>query len=168
MKCDFNEDNLVVSLSRVFIDALLKLHNAMDSELIGTLQDSLAENSKSQSKHKITESDKPLQPPHKKYKAKFIDTVVAGRTLPEVFANIVDMTAKDAPEALDKLARISARKRKYVALTKEAIHPDRKDLPTIQTKSGWWISRNIGKEDLKRALRALSEVTGKNINFPAV
>jgi len=80
--------------------------------------------------------------------------------LPEIFAQFVDMTAKVAPEALDKLAGMSARRRRFVARNPEAIHPGNRHLPITRTASGWWISKNIGQEDLKRALRALCDAAG--------
>ena len=48
-----------------------------------------------------------------------------------------------------------SRKRGYVARNKSHIHPGRPDLATFKTNSGWWISTNVGTEDVIRNLNAL-------------
>ena len=85
---------------------------------------------------------------------------LSASTLPEIFAQVVDLTAEVASEALDKLAATRARKRRFVARNPEAIHPGRSDLAVMQTASGWWISKNISQADLKRALQALTHAAG--------
>ena len=76
-----------------------------------------------------------------------------------------------APEALHKLAAMGARRRGFVAQMPESIHPGRRDLPVMRTTAGWWISKNIGQEDLKRALRALAQAAdiryGNDVKFLA-
>ncbi len=154
MKSDFSDSTILVPLSATFVDVLLKMHAALGPELTGALQASIADRPKAQSpKEQLKRSSI-------KYTAEFLGVSITARTLPEVFADIVDMTAQVAPEALDKLAALRTRKRTFVARTKEAIHFGNPYLPTIQTASGWWISKNIGQEDLKRALRSLADAAG--------
>jgi hypothetical protein len=105
-----------------------------------------------------------------KYEAEYLGARLFESTLPAIFAHVVDLTADVAPEALDKLAAMRARKRRFVARNPEAVHPGRQDLAVMRTKSGWWISKNIGQEDLKRALHALALASGltfgDDIKFP--
>ena len=64
---------------------------------------------------------------------------------------------------------IRSAKRGFVSREKNAIHPGRPDLPLHRTRSGWWISANIGEEDLQRALKRTCEandlVYGRDIRF---
>lgn len=87
-----------------------------------------------------------------------------------LFAAIVDMVAELDPTVLERLAAIIARKRHYVARSKAEIHPGRPDLPTIKTRSGWWVSRNVGARDVQRGLMALCRVGsltfGTDVRFP--
>lgn len=160
MKSDFSERTVCVTLSATFVDVLLKLHVTLDSELADALQASIAGGPNAQSMCEFALPKEPRKLPSKKYTAEFLGVVLTAWTLPEVFAEIVDMTAQVAPEALEKLAALRARKRTFVAQTKEAIHPGNRHLPTMRTASGWWISKNIGQEDLKRALRNLADAAG--------
>ena len=106
-----------------------------------------------------------------KYEATFLGETVSANTLPALFSRIVDMVAEINPAALERLANMKARTRRYVSRTKEAVHPGRADLPVLQTRSGWWISANVGREDIARSLRALAEAAGltfgRDIRFPA-
>ncbi len=160
MKSGFRERTVLVTLSATFVDVLLKMHAALGSELAGALQAGVAGGPKAQSTREFALPKEPLKLPSKKYTAEFLGIFLTAWTLPEVFAEIVDMTAQVAPEALDKLAALRARKRTFIARTKEAIHTGNRHLPTMRTASGWWISKNIGQEDLKRALRNLADAAG--------
>jgi hypothetical protein len=90
-------------------------------------------------------------------------------TLPELYGALIDRLAELDPEAVEKVAPMRSRKRGYVSREKNAIHPGRPDLPIRRTQSGWWISANIGEEDLKRALKvtctANDLVYGHDIRF---
>jgi hypothetical protein len=160
MKSDRSQNTVTVLLSKDFVDELLDMHAALGKKLAGARQDIIAGEPNSQATQKLVFSKEPLKLSSEKYTAEFLGVIVAARTLPKVFAAIVDMTARVAPEALDKLAGMSARNRRFVARTNETIHPRNQHLPTMQTASGWWISKNIGQEDLKRALSALSSAAG--------
>ena len=79
--------------------------------------------------------------------------------------------AEVAPEALENLATHRSRKRRFVTRNRDEVHPGRSDLRVLRTSSGWWISGNIGREDLKRTLRELTAVAGltfgQDLVFPA-
>jgi hypothetical protein len=94
-----------------------------------------------------------------KYSAYCIVPITA-QTLPEIFSQCIDIVADLAPEAVDKLAKITTSARRFVSKSKDGVHRQSSHLPTIQTKSGWWGSANISKEDLKRALQALAKAAG--------
>jgi len=112
-----------------------------------------------------------IEPMAGKYKATFLGETVSGETLPALFSRIVDMVAEIDPAALERLANMKARTRRYVARTKEVIHPGRPDLPVMRTRTGWWISANVGTEDIARNLRALADAAGlsfgRDIRFPS-
>jgi hypothetical protein len=171
MKSDFREPSVLVELSAPFVELLLKMHATLGPELASALQASLAGGPDHLSHHELESSKEALNFSSKDYTAEFLGVVLKASTLPGVFANIVDMTAQVAPEALEKLAGLSARKRRFIARTKEEIHPGNRLLPTMQTASGWWISRNISQKDLKRALNALAQAAGlsfgQDVIFPA-
>lgn len=160
MKFDLTERTVLVPLPAHFVDALIKMHATLSADLVGALEASIEDTPRSLSEGRPVKTSQAPPLPDRKYAAEFLGTPFTTWTLPEVFAGIVDMTAMVAPEALNKLAEMSARRRRFVARNPEAIHPGNRDLPVMQTASGWWISKNIGQEDLKRALRALSDATG--------
>lgn len=170
MKSDGVEHTVLVPLPATFVVALLKMHRALDNDLASALKTGLTSGSSAVAETVPVETTETKLPSAKKYAAGFLGVPISTRTLPEVFAEIVDMTAEVAPEALDRLSEVSARTRRFVARRPEAVHPGNRSLPVAQTASGWWISKNIGQEDLKRALRALCRVAnltfGKDIEFP--
>lgn len=145
MKSDTIERSVLVPLPSAFIDALLKMHGILDSNLASVLETGLASCSGSLTETDWEEAPRAAPLPNGKYAAEFLGVPFATKTLPEVFAEIVDMAAEVAPEALESLAEISARKRRFVARRPEAIHPGNHRLPVMQTASGWWISKNIGQ-----------------------
>lgn len=154
------EPTVLVRMPVHLVDAILKMRDSLDQDLMASLAASIAGDAKVKIKETGT-PPKPLnEPRHHKYKAEYLGVSIGGRTLPAVFAAIVDLTAEIAPEALERLADMRARSRRYVARNPEAIHPGNKELPTKRTTSGWWISKNIGQEDLMRALKALCDASG--------
>lgn len=161
MTIEISDGKMLVALPEGVVGALLQIHDSLNADLVGYLHGLIAdsENKSAASDCKYGTIPKSIQKPDK-YLAKFLGELVSGSTLPEIFAQIVDLTAEVAPEALDKLAATSAKIRRFVARNPEAIHPGRRDLPVVLTSSGWWISRNIGQEDLKRALQALAQAAG--------
>lgn len=89
------------------------------------------------------------------------------RTLGEMFAKVADALAYVDPDSLERLATRRARKRAFVARDRQAIHPGR---PVLRSDSGWWVSANIGTEDVRRALRAVCAASGlscgRDMRFP--
>lgn len=160
----------LVPLSSSFIEALLKLRVVFDDDLVSALRTSLADSTAPSAAPAQAKSPAVSTLPRGKYAAEFLGITVATRTLPEVFARIVDMTAIAAPEALERLARVRTRERRFISRDPQEIHLGNRHLPVMQTTSGWWISKNTGQEDLKRALRALCQTSGidfgTDVKFP--
>lgn len=105
-----------------------------------------------------------------KYCGELLGQKLAASTLPMLLGQFVDQMAYVAPEALEELSYRRSRKRRFVARRWEALHPGRPDLGVLLTTSGWWISSNIGKEDLIRALKELASSAGlqfnRDVRFP--
>lgn len=160
MKSDVLNRTVLVSLPATVIDALLKVHRALDDDLVSALETGLVNWSEPPTEPDQEEATRAVPLPSGRYAAEFLGVPFAARTLPEVFAVIVNMTAEVAPEALDRLSEVRARTRRFVARSPENVHPGNHRLPVMQTASGWWISKNIGQEDLNRALRALCRAAG--------
>ena len=95
-----------------------------------------------------------------KYVGEIFGVRVTARTLPEFFEIILNIISHVAPEVLVYLSVFQTQSRRFVAASPELVHLDNPNLPVMKTASGWWISKNIGQEDLKRALRALCYVSG--------
>lgn len=85
---------------------------------------------------------------------------ISASSMGKMFRDVVDLIHDLDPQVIQRLSLVKARVRRYVASCPEDIHGGRMNLPTLQTESGWWVSGNIGAEDLKRALRALCEAGG--------
>ncbi len=170
MKLDIVERTVLVPLPAAFVEVLLKAHGAFDSNLVSALETGLNNCSWSPIKPDQEEATRAVSLSNQRHAVEFLGVLIAKRTLPEVFAEIVDLMAEVAPEALDRLSEFKARSRRFVSRKPEAIHPGSRHLPVMRTASGWWISKNIGQEDLKRALRALcmaADITfGKDLIGP--
>jgi hypothetical protein len=94
------------------------------------------------------------------YTIRFLGEDVQGATLGSVLAALVDHVAEIDASVLERLAGMKARTRRYVARDPSDLHGGRSDLPVIETASGWWVSANIGTDDLDRNLRALCKAAG--------
>ena len=105
-----------------------------------------------------------------KHNAEILGHRITASTLGELIAAVVDCVAELDSSILERLARDKARTRRYVARAQADIHPGRPDLSTLKTRSGWWVSSNVGTEDVKRFLEALcaaaSLKVGADIRFP--
>ncbi len=170
MKSEVVDRTVLIRLPATFIDALLKMRGALDKDLASVLETGLTSCSASVIEFSPEKKATTTKPSSGKHTTEFFGIPFVTRTLPEAFAEIVDMTAEVAPEALDSLSEVKARTRRFVARRPEAIHPGNPGLPVMQTTSGWWISKNVGQEDLKRALRALCNAAGltfgRDVKFP--
>ncbi len=171
MTSEISERTMLVALPESVVGALLQMHASLNAGLADSLQSLIAGSTNEPAKCDHEPNAKACSMLQAgKYSAEFLGTTLAAWTLPEIFAKVVDLTADVAPEALDKLAAMCASKRRFVARNLEAIQPGRPDLAVMQTASGWWISKNIGQEDLKRALLALAQAAGlsfgEDVKFP--
>jgi hypothetical protein len=92
---------------------------------------------------------------HYKHRILFLDVIIGANSLGELFGKLIDVLFDIAPESLEKLARMKARTRRYVARDRNNIHPASPHLPTLKTKSGWYVSKNVGTDDFIRGVRAL-------------
>lgn len=164
------EPTVLVRVPVHLVAAMLKMRDSLDKDLSASLAASIANDRGTAPKPDENLPKVVMRTPCNKHNAEYLGEKIGGRTLPDIFAEIVDLTAKLAPEALENLADTSARSRRYVARKPAAIHPGNAKLPTMRTASGWWISKNIGQEDLKRALRALCSASGlrfgTDVKFP--
>jgi hypothetical protein len=104
-----------------------------------------------------------------KYALELFGETLRASTLAELFGTLIDRLVELDPKAVEKFSAFRSTKRGYVSREKDAIHPRRPDLPVLRTRSGWWISANIGTEDLQRALKAACEaiglICGRDIRF---
>lgn len=99
--------------------------------------------------------------PSAKYTCEVLGDNLSGSTLPEVFAAVVDLMDYLDPAALDKLSGMRpSNARNYISRDKEKVHIRSPRLKTQRTKSGWWISKNIGRSQLIGALQALCNAAG--------
>ncbi len=101
------------------------------------------------------QAKKKIPKPHYKHNILFLDTRIGANSLGELYGKLIDLLFDIAPEAVEKLAGMKARTRRFVAKDSSNIHPSSPHLPTLKTKSGWHVSKNIGKVDFNRGTRAL-------------
>lgn len=99
------------------------------------------------------------------YQAEILGERLEAQTMGALFAKAVDVIDSVAPEAIEELARMRARRRKYVAREPGPIHAGRTDLRTLRSRSGWWVSANIGEVDLRRGLKVLCLASGLRFGF---
>ncbi|MGJ8585144.1 MAG: hypothetical protein ACSHXD_13685 [Marinosulfonomonas sp.] len=160
------ETTLLMHVPVQFVEALLKMHDSLKTDMCASV---LGKQAKIDLDAESIQTAISLKP-RSKYSAEYLGKAIHVETLPEVFATVVDLTNEVAPEALEILANMRARKRRFISRTADAIHPGKPTLPVEQTASGWWISKNVGQEDLIRALNALCDASGlkfgEDIKFP--
>ena len=94
---------------------------------------------------------------HCQHEALILGSVVSAKSFGELYGKLIDVLSDVADDAVEKLARMKARSRRYVAMLPSNIHPGSPHLPTLRTESGWYVSMNIGREDFCRGARALCE-----------
>jgi len=170
------DQNFLVELSHSTV-ALLIAQRQYDTETIDKIiqrhlifADSYERQNKSlpRATHKSASQQK-LSAKSEVYEGEVLGKPIRSETLPSFFAAVVDTIHDVAPEAVAQLAQMRARTRAYVARTRTEVHAGRIDLPTKMTSSGWYISENIGRKDLVRALEALCQAAnlsyGRDIRF---
>jgi len=159
-----------VPLPVIVINALLTIRRGLDKDLVSAIEAALECCSASPTEGSSQETAGVTEPPNGQHTAEFLGVPFATNTLPEVFEEFVNMTAVVAPEALCILSEVRTSGRHYVARKREEIHMNSSHLPVMQTSSGWWISKNISKLQLKAALRALCDAAdlqfGEDVKFP--
>jgi hypothetical protein len=101
--------------------------------------------------------------PYCKHEVVFLGSIATANSYGELYGKLVDMLFAVAPEAVKELAEMKARSRHYVAKDHDKIHPGSMHLPTLKTKTGWFVSKNIGKIDFFRGVKALCK--SANIKF---
>ncbi|MCC6006392.1 MAG: hypothetical protein JJU40_01795 [Rhodobacteraceae bacterium] len=105
------------------------------------------------------------------YVASVLGVPVSADTLGALFRNVVDAIHHVDPASIERLSLMKARTRRYVARERDQVHAGRRDLPVLNTRSGWWVSGNVGRPDLARSLRAICQASGllygHDIRFPA-
>lgn len=170
MNCESSARTVLVSLPISLVEALLKMHFALDDKIASTLVESVRRTPASTT----TLSNQPILDAvileRGKYATEFLGVAFSANTLAQVFGQVVDMTEFVAPEVLVSLATIHTRGRRLISLKPNEIHPYSPHLPVMKTKSGWWISKNISQDQLRQALRTLCKVSGlsfgKDLKFP--
>jgi hypothetical protein len=105
------------------------------------------------------------------YVMSVLGEAVRANTLGGLLRNVVDAVHDLDAAAIERLSRMKARTRRYVSRAREDVHAGRRDLRVLQTRSGWWVSANIGRRDFVRSVRALCAASdlryGSDIRFPA-
>lgn len=170
MMYETSAQTALVSLPVSFIEALLTMRSALDDNVASALGKSVGGAQASNKAVSKRPAPEVVAPELGKYAAELLGVAFSTNTLAAVFGRAVDLMAEVAPEALVSLALIRTRGRRLISLEPRDIHPNSPHLPVMRTESGWWISKNISKDQLKLALRALCKVSGlsfgKDLKFP--
>lgn len=170
MRYETATQTVLVSMPISIVEAILTLRSVLDDDVASALGISLA----GAQTINTTELDAPQTSfpvdERGKYVAEFLGITFTVDTLAALFGWVVDMMADVAPENLVSLAGIRTRGRRFISLEPRGIHPYSPHLPVLQTASGWWISKNISRDQLKLALRTICDVSGlsfgEDLRFP--
>jgi len=149
----------LVPISEKIVARLISLRAANDEpieDVVARLA-GIDERAPSMSRPECGPQDQPIQYSHNGhgYVAEVLGERVEASSLGSLFAGVVDLISQLDPAVIERLSSMRARTRRYVSKTKSEIHPGRPDLKTIRTRSGWWVSGNVGLDDARRALNAL-------------
>lgn len=90
---------------------------------------------------------------------------IHARSAVEVLVKVLDGLSTKDPNFLTRFAsRKHGRSRRYVALNREELYPDRPDLMQYskQLSSGWWVGTNYSKSNIQDILKLACEVAGLN------
>lgn len=108
--------------------------------------------------------EQPSQPKTKegqKYVCYVFDNPVYGKTLPDVFANILDVVHDLDSEALERLAKARVSYvRNIISRDKEKIHLGVPSSRVHKSRSGWWFSAVNSQKQTIRHLEELCRVAG--------
>lgn len=177
MEIEKSNDLVSVELPLPFIDGLLAFKHLMDNRVTDSLRSALEEH------QRVPTAPEPETPPSASsakrtsslprdtnLSAEILGQRVSGVTLPDLFARCVDMIHELDPPSIERLAGRKTHARRYVARRREDVHFKSPHLQTIETGSGWWISANVGKQQVTTAMRLLTKAAdlqfGKDIIYP--
>lgn len=116
-----------------------------------------------------TEPTKPLETPASlppvstlpgKHACEVLGVTVRANSLGELFGNIIDLFDSVAPELVQKFSQTGSSRRHYVSRDRQDVHIGRPDLPVVRTRSGWWVSKNVNRQQTVSQLRKLCKVAG--------
>lgn len=177
MGTENNAELVSVELPLPFVHGLLALTHLMDNRVTASLRSALEEHQRESTPPEpktppLASSAKRASPlPHNtNLMAEILGQRVSGATLPDLFARCVDVIHELDPPAIERLAVKKTHARRYVARRSEDIHLKSHHLETIETGSGWWISANVGEQQVITAMRHLASAAnltfGKDLIFP--
>lgn len=159
-----------LTLPKALIASMLVVHDDLRAALVEVLRATKEADVEEDTHAAAPSVDEVMTGADAKYHGELLGQKLAASTLPMLLGQFVDQMACVAPEALEELSYRRSRKRRFVARRWESVHPGRPDLGVLQTTSGWWVSSNIGKEDLIRALKELASSAGlqfnRDVRFP--
>jgi hypothetical protein len=159
-----------LTLPKALIASMLVVHDDLRGAFVEALRSTEEADVKEDARAVAPSVDAVMTGRGAKYCGEILGQKLAASTLPMLLGQFVDQMACVAPEALEEFSYRRSRKRRFVARRWEAVHPGRPDLGVLQTNSGWWVSSNIGKKDLIRALKELALSAGlqfdKDVRFP--
>jgi len=177
METEKNNNFVSVELPLPFVHGLQTLTHLMDKRIVDSLRSALEEH---QGESTTPEPETPSLassanrasplPPNTNLVAEILGQRVSGATLPDLFARCVDVIHELEPPAIERLAGKKTHARRYVARRREDVHLKSPHLQTMETGSGWWISANVGEQQVTTAMRLLTKAAdlqfGKDIIYP--
>lgn len=146
-----------VAVREATIQALLELRISKDESLAGVIA-RLAEHQdcrKGNRAHDMTASVPLFEQRTHKYEIGFLDQVIGANSLGKLYGKLVDALYDIAPEAVENLAVMRSRSRRYVAKDEADVHPNSPHLQSLRTNSGYFVSKNVGTADFIRGMKAL-------------
>jgi len=162
MSSSVEVQTMMISLSEVTVGKLLSMRSSQDETVNKVINRIIA----NRTKERLEQSTKrptgtALVPPlGAKYGCEVLGRWVYGSTLPKLFANVVDTMNDVAPDSMQRFAEKRAYSRRYISRHRNQVYDHRADLGVMKTRSGWWISTNVGVADVVRGLKALCAVAG--------
>lgn len=165
METETSTNLISVELPLSFVHGLLALTHLMDNRVITSLRLALENHQSVATPKEPVPGQKRASPiPHSTdLSAEILGQRVLGNTLPDLFARCVDTIHDLDPSAIERLAGKKTHARRYVARRSEDIHFKSPHLKAMKTKSGWWISANVCKQQVAKAMRHLAEAA--NLTF---
>lgn len=173
METETSTNLISVDLPLSFVHGLLALTHLMDNRVIASLRLALEDHQSVTTPQESVPGSKRASPvPHNtELSAEILGQRVLGTNLPDLFARCVDTIHDLDPSAIERLAGKKTHARRYVARRSEDIHFRSPHLKAMRTKSGWWVSANVGEQQVTKAMRLLAEAAnlmfGVDFIFPS-